>query len=192
MEVGKFLLVLFTLYCFSIISFVENKTYLLVKHQDNGDDSYASTEPTKVKKTPNSSGYRTQDISKQTKHKLQKFYGHKFLSRDETKLISAKECSEKITALKNEITKLNKELAAMNELANSLASSMSDAKKIPGTQNENPVTVTQPPKKTDGVQAQTNGWNPVSNVVSDKPEKVKRKSKGRSFAGHKGDWNIET
>ena len=61
-------------------------------------------------------------------------------------LISAKECSEKITALKNEISKLNKELAAMNELANSLASSMSDAKKIPGTQNENQVTITQPPK----------------------------------------------
>ena len=120
MEVGKFLLVLFTFYCFSIISLVENKTYLLVKHQDNGgkyyeiskdnffickkivwvfdktaflifyflDDSYASTEPTKGEKTPNSSGYRTQDISKQTKHKLQKFHGHKFLSRDETKLIS--------------------------------------------------------------------------------------------------------
>jgi len=33
------LLVLFTFYCFSIMSLVENKRYLLVKHQHNGDIS---------------------------------------------------------------------------------------------------------------------------------------------------------
>ena len=36
MEVGQFLFVLFTFYGLAIISMVENKTYLLVKHQDNG------------------------------------------------------------------------------------------------------------------------------------------------------------
>jgi len=78
MDLGKFLLVLFTLYCFSIISLVENKTYLLVKHQDNGDIS-----------------------------------------------------------------------------------------------------------GTDYVQAQTNTGNPVSNAVSNPPEKARRKSKARSSIGHK-------
>ena len=40
MEVGKFVLVLFTFYSFPIISLVENKTYLLVKLQDNGGKYY--------------------------------------------------------------------------------------------------------------------------------------------------------
>ena len=40
MEVGQFVLVLFTFYCFSITALVENKTYLLVKHQDNGGKYY--------------------------------------------------------------------------------------------------------------------------------------------------------
>ena len=60
--------------------------------------------------------------------------------------ISAKECSQTITALKNEITKLNRKLVAMKELTDSLVSSMSNAKKIPGIQNESPVIGTQPPK----------------------------------------------